>query len=51
MKIADLPDFDPAKYLKTEEDIAAYGVPILTGRKRTLRNLNFHKRLISFNNL
>ncbi len=29
----------------------AIGVPILTGRKRTLRNLNFHKRLISFNNL
>ena len=24
MKIADLPDFDPAEYLKTKEDIAAY---------------------------
>jgi probable addiction module antidote protein len=24
MKIADLPDFDPAEYLKTEEDIAVY---------------------------
>jgi hypothetical protein len=27
------------------------GVPILKVRKRTLRNFNFHKRLISFNNL
>ena len=24
IKIADLPDFDPAEYLKDEEDIAAY---------------------------
>ena len=29
MNIADLPDFDPAEYLKTEEDIAAYLTCIL----------------------
>ena len=29
MKIADLPDFDPAEYLKTEEDVAAYLTCIL----------------------
>ena len=29
MKISDLPDFDPAEYLKTEEDIAAYLTCIL----------------------
>ena len=34
-----------------ESALSELGVPILTGRKRTLRNLNFHKRLISFNNL
>jgi probable addiction module antidote protein len=29
INIADLPDFDPAEYLKTEEDIAAYLICIL----------------------
>ena len=29
IKIADLPDFDPAKYLKDDEDIAAYLTVVL----------------------
>jgi hypothetical protein len=37
--------------IKISKSAIGEGVPILTGRKRTLRNFNFHNRLISFNNL
>ena len=33
------------------ETVLGKGVPILTGRKRTLRNSDFYNSLISFNNL
>lgn len=29
IRIADLPDFDPAEYIKTEEDVAAYLTAIM----------------------
>ena len=36
MKISDLPNFDPAEYLKTEEDIVAYLTCILEEKDASL---------------
>ena len=40
-----------SSYTLFNKFISYLGVPILKVRKRTLRNFNFHKQLISFNNL
>jgi hypothetical protein len=50
---SNIQKYELSKLTKKEIDIDILylGVPILTGRKRTLRNFNFYNSLISFNNL